>query len=183
MSVTPKEPDPRRTDSPKYGERMLGAARELSCYPAHLVAFQEESNRIEGINFVRAAEVVALERLLKSERLWTDDLISYVATVQPNAIIRDKASVPGVRVGNHIAPPSGPKLMTDLCMLLDRVNGVGAVSAWEAHVEYERLHVFTDGNGRSGRALWLWMHRGNAPLGFLHTWYYETLANLQNRAR
>lgn len=42
----------------------------------------------------------------------------------------------------------------------------------------------TDGNGRSGRALWAWMMlcRGGSygrakviELGFLHTFYYQTL--------
>ena len=50
-------------------------------------------------------------------------------------------------------------------------------SAYVLHCRYESLHPFTDGNGRSGRALWLWMMGGieEAPLGFLHTWYYQSL--------
>jgi Fic family protein len=35
-----------------------------------------------------------------------------------------------------------------------------------------------DGNGRSGRAIWLWQmlrQEGGAPLGFLHHFYYQTL--------
>ena len=38
-------------------------------------------------------------------------------------------------------------------------------------------HPFTDGNGRSGRALWLWQMNNHAPFGFLHTFYYQTLEN------
>jgi hypothetical protein len=47
----------------------------------------------------------------------------------------------------------------------------------EAHVRYETLHPFTDGNGRTGRALWYWMMVGSsrADLGFLHAFYYQTL--------
>lgn len=46
--------------------------------------------------------------------------------------------------------------------------------AYHLHHSYETLHPFTDGNGRSGRMLWLWMMQ-EAPLGFLHTWYYQSL--------
>ena len=88
--------------------------------------------------------------------------------------------MPGVRVGDHIAPPSGPKLMSRLQDLLDRVNRK-QVRPHQAHVEYENLHPFSDGNGRSGRALWLWMRQGDAPVGFLRQFYYDTLASSDAR--
>jgi hypothetical protein len=146
--------------------------------------FQLESNRIEGINRVRAAEVEALRTLLAAERLWIDELVAYVKIIQPDARLRATPDIPGVRVGNHIAPPSGPKLMMDLNMLLDRVN-TGTISAYYAHVEYETLHAFEDGNGRSGRALWLWQMIKQEDfrfgIDFLHKWYYQTLSHTRVR--
>ena len=44
-----------------------------------------------------------------------------------------------------------------------------------AHCIFESIHPFVDLNGRVGRAIWLHMMDGNAPLGFLHTWYYQSL--------
>jgi hypothetical protein len=53
------------------------------------------------------------------------------------------------------------------------------------HVEYEQLHPFTDGNGRSGRAMWLYAMKKcgrleqGLNLGFLHAFYYQTLSAQQ----
>lgn len=66
--------------------------------------------------------------------------------------------------------------MFDLEQILSRAHR--GSTPYDVHQQYETLHPFTDGNGRSGRALWLWqMIRDGqrAQLGFLHTWYYQSL--------
>lgn len=149
-------------------------------YALELIAFQRESNHIEGIVGVSGRQIEALETLLAAKRMDVSVLSAYVAVIQPNARLRATPDIPGVRVGNHIAPSSGPELMEQLGKLLSSINR-RVISAHEAHCAYETLHPFTDGNGRSGRALWLWMRHGKAPLGFLHHFYYETLAALEGR--
>lgn len=85
-------------------------------------------------------------------------------------------------------------------MLTKIINAIGAEPTLEKlldekahpyhiHVDYENLHPFTDGNGRSGRALWLRRMKDLGEnsfyqaldLGFLHTFYYQTLKFSPNR--
>ena len=112
-------------------------------------------------------------------------MTALVAACQPNAVLRATTDIHGVRVGNHIAPPSGPKIVEEFDLLLKQIAN-DALTQWAAHVAYETLHPYTDGNGRSGRAVWLWhmQSRGELDralaLGFLHTFYYQTLAARQS---
>lgn len=144
-----------------------------------LEAFVMESNRIEGIFNTPRAHVVAHERFL-SGPVTVSALVELVSVLQPDARPRFAADVPGVRVGSHIAPPSGPQIETELRHI------IAMRDPWSQHIAYETLHPFTDGNGRSGRALWLHRHwheptldRGAVARGFLHSWYYHTLQNVR----
>ena len=49
---------------------------------------------------------------------------------------------------------------------------------YEFHQRFEHIHPFVDLNGRVGRAAWLhqMLEKQDVPLGFLHTWYYQSLA-------
>src|SRR4051812_27881884 len=105
-----------------------------------LYDFVEESNRIEGISGVREEEVEAHRRFLAVPPT-VESLVALVAVLQPDARLRDSPRVPGVRVGNHIAPPSGVGIRADLEQLLADEG-----DPWHQHVAYETLHPFTDGN-------------------------------------
>ena len=138
--------------------------------------FVRESNRIEGIlREPTDDEMMAHGAIANLEIIRASDLEGFVKIVAPRHRLRDQYGL-DVRVGDHIAPPGCPEIRTSLEAIVNKA--MRGDSPWQVHIEYETLHPFTDGNGRSGRALWLWQMQA-APIGFLHQFYYQTLSGVR----
>lgn len=142
--------------------------------------FLKESNAIENIHREPTQhEVYMTDAFLASKLVTTKKLCALVDVYQLGAKLRIAPGM-NVSIGGRMCPYGGPGVGYVLDELLDTIND-GKLTPYEAHIYYERLHPFTDGNGRTGRALWLWMmereaNQSVAPLGFLQTIYYQMLS-------
>lgn len=150
-----------------------------------LLRFIRESNRIEGIEREPTqVEITAYEEFLALPEVRVPELRAFVRDVA-YAELRDQLGM-DVRVGPHFPPPGGKQVHRALEELLEAINDY-EFSAFEAHVVYETLHPFMDGNGRSGRVLWAWQTRreGHDPfsLPFLHRFYYQSLNACRERGQ
>lgn len=131
--------------------------------------FVVESNRIEKIfRDPTEEELDEFTRFMRVDKVNLYELIKFIAVYQPDAKLRNEYGL-NVRINGYCPPFGSPNMAMDLENLLKQ-----DYDAYNLHIAYERLHPFTDCNGRSGRALWAWKNK-NISGGFLLNFYFQTL--------
>lgn len=138
----------------------------------------------------RAAEVLgnveAMQRAIEigaqGKRLTVDDLtalhrilLHYVDDQGIAGVIREKQNWIGGNDHNPVGadfvpPPHGlvEPLLEDLCRFVARDDLAAVTQAAVAHAQFENIHPFADGNGRTGRALiYTILRRRREITGFL----------------
>lgn len=140
-----------------------------------LTPLVQESNRIEGIYETRRSDVLVHKAFLEKDV--TVQSLSDLVYGLAGAKLRNREDM-NVRVGEHVAPQGGSKLVFALEKLLAERSRLQPA---HFHQHYLYLHPFMDGNGRSARALYFktMLDCGELgrtmQLGFLHDYYYRSL--------
>lgn len=142
----------------------------------NLSRFLQESLFIEGIYRPPTAEELEATRCFLLSPLTVESVVQLQQVYAPGEPLRDRHGL-NVRVGNYLAHPGGPQIRLRLRDLLKIAD------PYYVHIQFELLHPFTDGNGRTGRTVWLYkMFDSQQPdplgLGFLHRFYYQTLERI-----
>jgi hypothetical protein len=156
-------------------EKVFRVAAENVRFRSRLMEFAKESNRIDGITNSEANERMfeKLEEFLKFKELTATRVCEFNEWGRLRSMEGMYA-----RISGRECLTGGDSLKNHFALI---IHTLGERSAFINHIEFERLHPFTDGNGRTGRAIWLWQmvkqDNYDLSLGFLHKWYYQSLAS------
>ena len=149
----------------------------------NVFSFLKESLAIEGIHRNPTSDEIDITvEFLSLPEITVQDVCNLQAIYEPDMPIRDQVGM-NVRVGGHFPKKGGPEIRNLLATIVRWANE-NVANPWDVHCDFEELHPFMDGNGRTGRILLAWHMRraGKDPfsLSFLHRWYYQTLENCAN---
>jgi Fic family protein len=157
-----------------YGAVLLGTESTASSRIEHLSASARAiatTEVVEGRHGSDATEIVANTRAMQAAIDMADNLDSDTSLVLHRTLMQD---VPGIvagqwrkgqvwigpgtagpRIADYVAPDSDrvPALMNDLTAFMSRDDLPVLALAAAAHAQFETIHPFPDGNGRTGRAL------------------------------
>lgn len=121
-----------------------------------------ESNLIEGIDdLTQDRQSMVAWRWLESQRALNATVVKRVHKILTHTQKDLQNEYKGifrpiqVRVGNHI-PPKPEDVKSEM---LRWFKDYKTLTPKEAHIRFETIHPFVDGNGRVGRMLMWWMER------------------------
>lgn len=121
------------------------------------IEFLQQSNFIESEYDSIALDdaIVAWDYLKKQRKLTIANILQthFLLMKRLNGRIAGKVRTVGVRVGYRICPPFErvPALLDAWLVGYGKVNTEKQIK--KAHVEFEGIHPFEDGNGRTGRII------------------------------